>query len=160
MQQEKNKIVGAWKCNKQAEKCNGGMASSVHGLLDCILGHGKPITKLMICTFVNGLRLVQHLFSNLQRTLSSVAIVFHWVSCLYFHCDKYIATLYEQETQWKYALSTDQIWKNWSYFVHYTMFLCVNFLYTLLRFTKNTGVAKEENYFQLFSVDCFRRTIC
>ena len=26
-------------------KCNGGMASSVHGLLECILWHGKLITK-------------------------------------------------------------------------------------------------------------------
>ena len=30
----------------------------LHGLLECTLGHGKVITKLMINPFVNGLRLV------------------------------------------------------------------------------------------------------
>ena len=34
------------------------MASSVHSLLECILGHKKLITKLMINTYLNGLRLV------------------------------------------------------------------------------------------------------
>ena len=69
------------------------MASSVQGLLECIPGQGKPITKLIINPFVNGLQLVQFLFSNLEKTLSSVAIVFHWVSHVYFDSDKYMATL-------------------------------------------------------------------
>ena len=37
------------------------MALSVHGLLQCILGHGKLITKLLINPFVNGLRLVYYI---------------------------------------------------------------------------------------------------
>ena len=41
-------------------KCNGGIASSVHGLLKCILGNGQLITKLLIKPFVNGLRLVEY----------------------------------------------------------------------------------------------------
>ena len=33
------------------------------GLLECILGHGKVITKLMINQFVNGLYLVDNISS-------------------------------------------------------------------------------------------------
>ena len=43
-----------------SKSITGGMASSVHILLECILGHGKLITKLLINPFVNGLWLVSN----------------------------------------------------------------------------------------------------
>ena len=49
-----NSVTGAWKCNDQAQKCDGAW---LHGLVQYILGHGKVITKLMINPFVNGLQL-------------------------------------------------------------------------------------------------------
>ena len=36
----------------------GATGAWLHGLLECGLGHGKVITKLMINPFVNGIRLV------------------------------------------------------------------------------------------------------
>ena len=48
-----------------------GMASSVHGLLSCNLGHGKLITNLLINPFVNGLRLVSENYIVNSKTVCS-----------------------------------------------------------------------------------------
>ena len=41
----------------------------LHGLIDCILGHGKGIPKLLIKMFVNGMRLVIEIISSLSQNL-------------------------------------------------------------------------------------------
>ena len=41
------------------------MALSVHALLECILGHGKLVTKLLTNPFVNGLRVVYYIITRI-----------------------------------------------------------------------------------------------
>ena len=46
---------------QQMDTCRILMEPWIHGLLECILGHGKVIAKLMINTFVNRLWLVYYI---------------------------------------------------------------------------------------------------
>ena len=53
-QENSESVTGAWNATSRHGVVTGGMASSVHSLLQCILWHGKLITKLLLNPFVNG----------------------------------------------------------------------------------------------------------